>query len=67
MMIFYECNVCGHTRNKPLKLCPACEIGDMIAMTVIRKDVLDKLKLELLFYKQEYGQANESAISCEDK
>jgi hypothetical protein len=25
------------------------------------------LKLELLFYKQEYGQANESAISCEDK
>jgi len=38
----------------------------MVAMTVIRKDVLDKLKLELLFYKQEYGQSNESAISCSE-
>lgn len=63
MIVFYECNVCGHTRNKSLKLCPACEIGDMITMTVIRKDVLDKLKLELLFYKQEYGQSHEMETS----
>lgn len=64
MLIFYECNVCGHTRNKYLQVCPSCEIGDMVAMTVIRKDVLEKLKLELKYYKNE---SNKSAISLDNK
>jgi hypothetical protein len=51
MIIFYECNVCGHTRDANIKSCPICEVGDMVAMTIIRKDVLDKLKFELKQYK----------------
>lgn len=67
MLVFYECNVCGHTRNKYLQVCPACEIGDMIGMTVIRKDVLDELKLKLRYYQNQVNEPNESAISCEGK
>jgi predicted ATP-dependent serine protease len=62
MFIFYECNVCGYEKSKPLKLCPACQIGDMIAMTVIRKDVLDKLKLKLQYYQDQVNELNKSAI-----
>lgn len=65
MHIFYECNVCGHTGNRELNICPVCEIGDIVTMVTIRKDVLDKLKLELLFYKQEYNKPDKSVILWE--
>jgi len=52
-MIFYECNVCGHIRNKEIDKCPLCDVGDMIQMTIIRSDVFKKLRLELAYYKNQ--------------
>jgi predicted ATP-dependent serine protease len=52
MRIFYECNVCCFESGIKTDKCPQCEIGDMIEMTVIRKDVLDKLKADLDNYKK---------------
>ena len=51
MYKFYECNVCGHEKLREIEKCPLCDIGEMISMTVIRSDVLEKLKLELKYYK----------------
>lgn len=48
MFIFYECSACcQESMIKPeLGKCPLCGVGNMTEMTVIRKDVLEKLKLE---------------------
>jgi hypothetical protein len=60
MFIFYECNVCCQESitKTILGKCELCEVGDMIEMTVIRKDVLDKLKLELDYYKNKHKKIN---------
>jgi hypothetical protein len=54
MFIYYECNVCCHeVLHKPESdKCPLCDVGDMISMTVIRSDVLEKLKSEISLYRR---------------
>jgi len=54
MFKYYECNVCGHEVLHKTKLdkCPLCDVGDMVCMTAIRSDVLEKLKLELSLYRR---------------
>jgi len=48
MYTFYECNVCGYTTTDKDEKCSKCDIGNMIEMTIIRKDVLEKLNMEKL-------------------